>query len=61
MNYRHLFHAGNFADVFKHIVLTRIFKDFVKAKVESDPKFRQALLQEKAGVHLEVSAVNSAA
>jgi 23S rRNA (adenine2030-N6)-methyltransferase len=24
MNYRHAFHAGNFADVFKHIVLTRI-------------------------------------
>ena len=24
MNYRHDFHAGNFADVFKHIFLTRI-------------------------------------
>jgi 23S rRNA (adenine2030-N6)-methyltransferase len=24
MNYRHAFHAGNFADVFKHIVLVRI-------------------------------------
>lgn len=24
MNYRHAFHAGNFADVFKHLVLTRI-------------------------------------
>lgn len=24
MNYRHDFHAGNFADVFKHVVLTRI-------------------------------------
>ena len=24
MNYRHDFHAGNFADVFKHIVFTRI-------------------------------------
>jgi 23S rRNA (adenine2030-N6)-methyltransferase len=24
MNYRHLFHAGNFADVFKHVFLTRI-------------------------------------
>ncbi len=22
MNYRHIYHAGNFADVFKHIVLT---------------------------------------
>lgn len=24
MNYRHAYHAGNFADVFKHIVLTRV-------------------------------------
>jgi 23S rRNA (adenine2030-N6)-methyltransferase len=24
MNYRHIYHAGNFADVFKHAVLTRI-------------------------------------
>ena len=24
MNYRHAFHAGNFADVHKHAVLTRI-------------------------------------
>lgn len=24
MNYRHSFHAGNFADVFKHVLLTRI-------------------------------------
>src|SRR5215469_12105090 len=24
MNYRHVFHAGNFADVIKHIVLVRI-------------------------------------
>ena len=24
MNYRHAFHAGNFADVFKHAVLTRL-------------------------------------
>lgn len=24
MNYRHIYHAGNFADVFKHIILTRI-------------------------------------
>lgn len=26
MNYRHLFHAGNFADVFKHVVLVQILK-----------------------------------
>jgi 23S rRNA (adenine2030-N6)-methyltransferase len=24
MNYRHIYHAGNFADVFKHVVLSRI-------------------------------------
>ena len=24
MNYRHAFHAGNFADVFKHLILTRL-------------------------------------
>ena len=24
MNYRHAFHAGNFADVVKHAVLTRL-------------------------------------
>ncbi len=26
MNYRHIFHAGNFADVFKHIVLIALIK-----------------------------------
>lgn len=26
MNYRHIYHAGNFADIFKHIVLTRIIR-----------------------------------
>jgi hypothetical protein len=26
MNYQHAFHAGNFADVHKHIVLTRILE-----------------------------------
>lgn len=26
MNYRHLFHAGNFADVFKHVVLTLLLR-----------------------------------
>jgi len=28
------------------MVLTRSFKDFIKAKIESDPEFRQASLQE---------------
>ncbi|MCB1429582.1 MAG: 23S rRNA (adenine(2030)-N(6))-methyltransferase RlmJ [Nitratireductor sp.] len=31
MNYRHAFHAGNFADVFKHVVLTRII-EYLKRK-----------------------------
>jgi 23S rRNA (adenine2030-N6)-methyltransferase len=31
MNYRHAFHAGNFADVVKHAVLTRIV-EHLKAK-----------------------------
>ena len=26
MNYRHVFHAGNFADVFKHVVLVSVLK-----------------------------------
>lgn len=29
MNYRHIYHAGNFADVFKHIVLIAITKEFL--------------------------------
>lgn len=36
MNYRHAFHAGNFADVFKHAVLARIVV-YLKAK---DKPFR---------------------
>lgn len=28
MNYRHAYHAGNFADVFKHIILVRIIEYF---------------------------------
>lgn len=31
MNYRHAFHAGNFADVFKHAVLARLI-DYLKRK-----------------------------
>ena len=30
MNYRHAFHAGNFADVVKHIVLTRVLVHLTK-------------------------------
>ncbi len=31
MNYRHIYHAGNFADVFKHIIVTRIV-EYLKCK-----------------------------
>ena len=31
MNYRHAYHAGNFADVVKHVVLTRLL-DYLKQK-----------------------------
>ncbi len=30
MNYRHIFHAGNFADVFKHVVLVRVLRALQK-------------------------------
>ncbi|TGQ66663.1 MAG: 23S rRNA (adenine(2030)-N(6))-methyltransferase RlmJ [Mesorhizobium sp.] len=36
MNYRHVYHAGNFADVVKHVVLTRLL-DYLKQK---DKAFR---------------------
>ncbi|PWJ92994.1 23S rRNA (adenine2030-N6)-methyltransferase [Mesorhizobium loti] len=36
MNYRHAYHAGNFADVAKHVVLTRLL-DYLKQK---DKAFR---------------------
>lgn len=31
MNYRHIYHAGNFADVFKHIIVMRIV-EYLKRK-----------------------------
>ncbi|TIU37487.1 MAG: 23S rRNA (adenine(2030)-N(6))-methyltransferase RlmJ, partial [Mesorhizobium sp.] len=36
MNYRHAYHAGNFADVVKHVVLTRLL-EYLKQK---DKAFR---------------------
>jgi 23S rRNA (adenine2030-N6)-methyltransferase len=30
MNYRHIYHAGNFADAFKHIILMLLTKSFLK-------------------------------
>jgi len=46
MNYRHIFHAGNFADVFKHIVLTRVIAYMQK----KDAAFR--VLDTHAGLGL---------
>ena len=46
MNYRHVFHAGNFADVVKHVVLTRII-EYLKRK---DAAFR--VIDTHAGVGL---------
>jgi 23S rRNA (adenine2030-N6)-methyltransferase len=46
MNYRHAFHAGNFADVVKHLILVRII-EYLKRK---DAAFR--VLDTHAGVGL---------
>jgi 23S rRNA (adenine2030-N6)-methyltransferase len=46
MNYRHIYHAGNFADVFKHIVLARIIA-YLKRK---DAAFR--VIDTHAGIGL---------
>jgi 23S rRNA (adenine2030-N6)-methyltransferase len=46
MNYRHAYHAGNFADVFKHVVLTRII-EYLKKK---DAAFR--VIDTHAGIGL---------
>lgn len=44
MNYRHAYHAGNFADVVKHVVLARLV-EYLKQK---DKAFR--LLDTHAGI-----------
>ena len=46
MNYRHAYHAGNFADVVKHAVLTRLI-EYLKLK---DKAFR--VVDTHAGVGL---------
>jgi 23S rRNA (adenine2030-N6)-methyltransferase len=46
MNYRHAYHAGNFADVVKHIIITRII-EYLKQK---DKAFR--VIDTHAGVGL---------
>ena len=46
MNYRHAYHAGNFADVVKHVVLSRII-DYLKRK---DAPFR--VIDTHAGIGL---------
>jgi 23S rRNA (adenine2030-N6)-methyltransferase len=47
MNYRHSFHAGNFADVMKHIVLVRVL-EYLKRK---DAAFRVIDTHAGAGVY----------
>jgi 23S rRNA (adenine2030-N6)-methyltransferase len=47
MNYRHSFHAGNFADVMKHIILVRIL-DYLKRK---EAAFRVIDTHAGAGVY----------
>jgi len=46
MNYRHVYHAGNFADVVKHVVLTRLI-EYLKRK---DKAFR--VMDTHAGIGL---------
>ncbi|MGO4114266.1 23S rRNA (adenine(2030)-N(6))-methyltransferase RlmJ [Rhizobium ruizarguesonis] len=46
MNYRHIYHAGNFADVLKHVVLTRLIRYMQK----KDGGFR--VLDTHAGIGL---------
>src|SRR5690606_5513848 len=46
MNYRHAYHAGNFADVVKHVVLTRLI-EYLKRK---DKAFR--VVDTHAGIGL---------
>src|ERR1700749_3743752 len=47
MNYRHAFHAGNFADVIKHIVLVRILLHLQ----DKDAAFRVIDTHAGAGVY----------
>jgi 23S rRNA (adenine2030-N6)-methyltransferase len=47
MNYRHSFHAGNFADVMKHIILVRIL-EYLKRK---DAAFRVIDTHAGAGIY----------
>ncbi len=47
MNYRHAFHAGNFADVFKHVVVTRLV-EYLKRK---DKAFRVIDTHAGAGLY----------
>jgi len=47
MNYRHIFHAGNFADVFKHAVLARIILHLQK----KDAAFRFIDIHAGRGVY----------
>lgn len=55
MNYRHIYHAGNFADIFKHVILTRVLVHMLL----KDKPFRA--IDSHAGLGLyDVSAEQSA-
>ncbi len=54
MNYRHAFHAGNFADVMKHLALTRILAHLLK----KDAPFR--VIDTHAGIGLYDLATDEA-
>lgn len=54
MNYRHIYHAGNFADVFKHIVLLRVLEYL---RLKDKPFF---VLDTHAGIgHYDLNAVQA--
>lgn len=55
MNYRHAYHAGNFADVFKHVVLARVI-DYLKRK---DAAFRVIDTHAGAGLY-DLASVETA-
>jgi 23S rRNA (adenine2030-N6)-methyltransferase len=76
MNYRHVFHAGNFADLLKHAVLTAILGEMTRARapltvidthagagvydLQSDPALRTGEAAAGIGVLMEDAAAPAA-
>ena len=65
LSYRHSYHAGNYADVLKHIVLIEIFKHFVKKDkgfdyTRSSNPTRQVLEENLAAIERANHAVSFA-